>query len=135
MTVSASRSRRPRTHERSGPSAPPKYGDRPCVIVGQGSPSSWRVKFDERVTVQAIHEDYLECAGCGEKPKGEAAFPAWPRRALVTHFRTLATHRHGRRTRSAGRLWLLAISTLVLAGCSTVPRTPYSAAEAETRGF
>jgi hypothetical protein len=38
----------------------PRYGDRQGVIVGQGSPSSWRVKFDERVTVQAIHEDYLE---------------------------------------------------------------------------
>lgn len=38
----------------------PRYGDRQGVVVGQGSPSSWRVKFDERVTVQAIHEDYLE---------------------------------------------------------------------------
>jgi hypothetical protein len=28
--------------------------------VGRGSPSSWRVKFDERTTVQAIHRDYLE---------------------------------------------------------------------------
>jgi len=40
----------------------PKYGDREGLIVGQGSPSSWRVKFDERVTVQAIHRDYLELA-------------------------------------------------------------------------
>lgn len=38
----------------------PKYGDRQGVIVGHGSPSSWRVKFDERKTVQAIHQDYLE---------------------------------------------------------------------------
>ncbi len=38
----------------------PKYGDRQGVIVGRGSPSSWRVKFDERTTVQAIHQDYLE---------------------------------------------------------------------------
>lgn len=38
----------------------PKYGDRQGVIVGHGSPSSWRVKFDERTTVQAIHRDYLE---------------------------------------------------------------------------
>jgi hypothetical protein len=38
----------------------PAYGDRQGVIVGRGSPSSWRVKFDERVTVQAIHRDYLE---------------------------------------------------------------------------
>ncbi|MDR6660742.1 hypothetical protein J2W51_003312 [Tardiphaga robiniae] len=38
----------------------PKYGDRQGVIVGRGSPSSWRVKFDERTTVQAIHRDYLE---------------------------------------------------------------------------
>ena len=34
----------------------PRYGDRQGVIVGQGSPRSWRVKFDERVSVQAIHE-------------------------------------------------------------------------------
>lgn len=38
----------------------PKYGDRQGVIVGRGSPSSWRVKFDERTTIQAIHRDYLE---------------------------------------------------------------------------
>jgi len=38
----------------------PKYGNREGVIVGRGSPSSWRVKFDERKTVQAIHQDYLE---------------------------------------------------------------------------
>ena len=38
----------------------PKYGDRRGVIVSQGSPSSWRVKFDERKTLQAIHRDYLE---------------------------------------------------------------------------
>lgn len=40
----------------------PKYGDRQGVIVGQGSPSSWRVKFDDRKCVQAIHRDYLEPA-------------------------------------------------------------------------
>jgi hypothetical protein len=38
----------------------PKYGDREGVIVGRGSPSSWRVKFDQRKTVEAIHQDYLE---------------------------------------------------------------------------
>ncbi|MGX7741882.1 hypothetical protein [Rhodopseudomonas parapalustris] len=38
----------------------PRYGTREGVIVGQGSPSSWRVKFDDRKTVQAIHQDYLE---------------------------------------------------------------------------
>jgi hypothetical protein len=38
----------------------PKYGDREGVIVGRGSPSSWRVKFDARKTVEAIHQDYLE---------------------------------------------------------------------------
>ena len=38
----------------------PKYGDRQGVIVGNGSPSSWRIKFDERKTIQAIHQDYLE---------------------------------------------------------------------------
>ena len=40
----------------------PKYGDREGVIVGSGSPSSWRVKFDDRKTVQAIYRDYLELA-------------------------------------------------------------------------
>jgi hypothetical protein len=40
----------------------PKYGDREGLIVGRGSPSSWRVKFDDRKTVQAIHRDYLELA-------------------------------------------------------------------------
>ncbi|MES2194388.1 MAG: hypothetical protein V4517_08215 [Pseudomonadota bacterium] len=40
----------------------PKYGDREGVIVGSGSPSSWRVKFDDRKTIQAIHRDYLELA-------------------------------------------------------------------------
>ncbi|WP_245258248.1 hypothetical protein [Rhodopseudomonas palustris] len=38
----------------------PKYGDREGLIVGQGSPSSWRIKFDDRKTIQAIHQDYLE---------------------------------------------------------------------------
>ena len=41
----------------------PKYGDREGVIVGSGSPSSWRIKFDDRKTIQAIHRDYLEPAG------------------------------------------------------------------------
>jgi hypothetical protein len=37
----------------------PTYGAREGVIVGMGSPNSMRVKFDDRVTVQAIHRDYL----------------------------------------------------------------------------
>lgn len=37
----------------------PSYGAREGVIVGMGSPNSLRVKFDDRVTVQAIHRDYL----------------------------------------------------------------------------
>ena len=40
----------------------PKYGDRQGVIVGGGSASSWRIKFDDRKTIQAIHRDYLELA-------------------------------------------------------------------------
>lgn len=40
----------------------PQYGEREGIIVGSGSPSSWRVKFDERKTIQAIHQDYLEPA-------------------------------------------------------------------------
>lgn len=38
----------------------PKYGQREGVLVGKGSPSSWRVKFDERKSIQGIHQDYLE---------------------------------------------------------------------------
>src|ERR1700719_1369507 len=38
----------------------PKYGDRQGLIVGRGSPSSWRVKFDERKSIHTIHQDYLE---------------------------------------------------------------------------
>jgi hypothetical protein len=38
----------------------PRYGNVQGLIVGRGSPSSWRVKFDERKRVQAIHGDYLE---------------------------------------------------------------------------
>jgi hypothetical protein len=38
----------------------PKYGDRQGLIVARGSASSWRVKFDERKSIQTIHQDYLE---------------------------------------------------------------------------
>jgi hypothetical protein len=38
----------------------PSYGDLQGVIVGRGSPSSRRVKFDERKCVQALHVAYLE---------------------------------------------------------------------------
>jgi hypothetical protein len=48
----------------------PKCGDREGVIVGSGSPSSWRVKFDDRKTIQAIHRDYLELAA---QPAGASA--------------------------------------------------------------
>ena len=41
----------------------PRYGDLQGLIVGRGSPSSWRVKFDERKCVQALHCDYLEKVG------------------------------------------------------------------------
>jgi hypothetical protein len=41
----------------------PSYGDIQGLIVGQGSPSSWRIKFDERKHVQTIHSDYLEKVG------------------------------------------------------------------------
>ena len=40
----------------------PKYGGREGVIVGMGTPNSVRIKFDDRVTVQAIYRDYLERA-------------------------------------------------------------------------
>ncbi|QUS42404.1 hypothetical protein RPMA_13700 [Tardiphaga alba] len=45
----------------------PTYGAREGVIVGMGTPSSVRVKFDERVTVQAIHRDYLERAPVAQR--------------------------------------------------------------------
>jgi len=38
----------------------PRYGEREGLIIGRGAPSSWRVKFDARKTVQLIHQDYLE---------------------------------------------------------------------------
>jgi hypothetical protein len=38
----------------------PRYGDLQGLVVGRGSPSSWRVKFDERKCVQALHRAYLE---------------------------------------------------------------------------
>jgi hypothetical protein len=38
----------------------PRYGDLQGLVVGRGSPSSWRIKFDERKCVQAIHRAYLE---------------------------------------------------------------------------
>jgi hypothetical protein len=38
----------------------PKHGDLQGLVVGRGSPSSWRVKFDERKCIQAIHRAYLE---------------------------------------------------------------------------
>lgn len=41
----------------------PKYGDRQGLIVARGSASSWRVKFDERRSIQTIHQDYLEKVG------------------------------------------------------------------------
>jgi hypothetical protein len=42
----------------------PKCGDRQGLLVGRGSsPSSWRVKFDERRCIQTIHQDYLEKVG------------------------------------------------------------------------
>jgi len=39
----------------------PRYGNFHGLIVGRGSPSSWRVKFDERKCV--LHCDYLEKVG------------------------------------------------------------------------
>jgi hypothetical protein len=38
----------------------PSYTDLQGVIVGRGSPSSWRIKFDQRKCVQALHQAYLE---------------------------------------------------------------------------
>jgi hypothetical protein len=59
----------------------PKYGDREGLIVGRGSPSSWRVKFDERKTVQAIHRDYLELAVQPAAASRQVAQRRGPRRA------------------------------------------------------
>uniref|UniRef100_Q07SB1 Uncharacterized protein n=1 Tax=Rhodopseudomonas palustris (strain BisA53) TaxID=316055 RepID=Q07SB1_RHOP5 len=38
----------------------PRYGLRQGTIVGYGSPSSRRVKFDDSKTVQSIYIGYLE---------------------------------------------------------------------------
>lgn len=57
----------------------PSYGDRQGVIVGQGSPSSWRVKFDDRKVVQAIHQDYLERLPDQDHASPAQSAPAeWP---------------------------------------------------------
>jgi hypothetical protein len=56
----------------------PKYGAREGVVVGRGSPRSWRVKFDERVTVQAIFDGYLEVVP-GPNPVESAGPPTRPR--------------------------------------------------------
>lgn len=69
----------------------PKYGDRRGVIVGQGSPSSWRVKFDERTTVQAIHRDYLEPVGTEKSVAPSAANPSASRRC--DHSQHIAANR------------------------------------------
>jgi len=50
----------------------PSYGTREGVIVGMGTPSSVRVKFDDRVTIQAIHRDYLERAPAAQGGAGKA---------------------------------------------------------------
>src|ERR1700688_292798 len=39
-----------------------QYGDRHGFVVGRGSRSSWRIKFDERRCIQTIHHEYLEKA-------------------------------------------------------------------------
>jgi hypothetical protein len=59
----------------------PRYGDREGVIVGRGSPSSWRVKFDERTTVQAIHRDFLELAAQPSAASRQVASRPGPERA------------------------------------------------------
>lgn len=59
----------------------PKYGDREGLIVGRGSPSSWRVKFDERTTIQAIHKDYLQLAPKPAAARRDTASPAFSRRS------------------------------------------------------
>jgi hypothetical protein len=58
----------------------PKYGDREGLIVGRRSPSSWRVKLDERTTIQAIHEVYLRLAPKPAAARRDTASPAVSRR-------------------------------------------------------
>lgn len=60
----------------------PKYGDREGLIVGSGSPSSWRVKFDDRKTVQAIHRDYLELVAQPAGPSPPVAMKRHPQGAM-----------------------------------------------------
>jgi hypothetical protein len=56
----------------------PKYGVREGLIVGRGSPSSWRVRSDERKTVQAIFQDYLELVSKPETLKPRAVHHGRP---------------------------------------------------------
>jgi hypothetical protein len=49
----------------------PKYGDVQGLVVSRGTfPSSLRVRFDGRKSIQAIHQDYLERV---EEPRSVAA--------------------------------------------------------------
>jgi len=58
----------------------PKYGDREGLIVGGGSSSSSRVKFDGRTTIQAIHKDYLQLAPTPAAARSDNAAPRILRR-------------------------------------------------------
>ena len=58
----------------------PGCGDGEGTIVGSGSPSSWRVKFDDRKTIQAIHKDYLQAAPKQSVSERYPASPAVSRR-------------------------------------------------------
>ncbi len=52
-----------------GLSRHPKYKGRTGIVVGKGSPNSWRIKFDERRTIQAIHHTYLELVAAASKQR------------------------------------------------------------------
>ncbi len=112
----------------------PKYGDREGVIVGSGSPSSWRVKFDNRKTIQAIHRDYLELAappaGASARGASQVAPQLDPRDGGRARERpSLDCLRRIHHRPSASLLLVSALSFLV-AGCASLPRTPYGVADA-----
>ncbi|WP_253711924.1 hypothetical protein [Bradyrhizobium sp. WD16] len=61
----------------------PKYGDRQGVVVARGAlPSSLRVKFDERKSIQALHRNYLEKIDVPARSATRPERPVFARSAL-----------------------------------------------------
>lgn len=107
----------------------PKYGDREGFIVSKGSPSSWRVKFDERKSIQSIHRDYLE--------KVDSADHSWQADCGLE----ISIKRDRNRTERPVDLYSAPRASEVCSVCPLVgfsdrmyslPRTPYTEVDATT---